>query len=198
MLGLPGQVHEIALKFTNVALAKDKSLPLWKQLDAGGNEALGWPELLPQLSAASELTDFSLFIVAVILFAVVSLGIINTLFMSLYERMFEFGVLRAVGTRPGSVFRLVVSEAGALSVVSIFLGLIITAILMFIMTRVGIDYTGIEYAGVTFREKVYPVATVTQFIEYPLWVFLITTIVGVFPALSAARLTPATAMRKSL
>jgi ABC-type antimicrobial peptide transport system permease subunit len=144
-----------------------------------------------------ELTDFSLLIVGLILFAIVSLGIVNTLFMSLYERMFEFGVLRAVGTRPRAVFRLVLSEAGALSVVSIILGLVISVIFVAWVASVGIDYTGIDYAGVTFREKIYPVLRFVQFVKYPFWVFVITTVVGLYPATYAARLTPARAMRKS-
>jgi ABC-type lipoprotein release transport system permease subunit len=197
MLGLGDGVHEIAIKFTDGTYARDESLPLWGELSAGGNEAIGWPVLLPQLSAAMELTTFSLLIVAIILFAVVSLGIINTLFMSLYERMFEFGVLRAIGTRPMAVFRLVISEAGALSVFSIIIGLIMSAFFLVLVTKIGIDYTGMDYAGVTFREKIYPVAEVVQFIKYPLWVFIVTTVVGLYPAIYAARLTPARAMRKS-
>ena len=61
----------------------------------------------------------------VVLFGVVVFGIINTLFMSLYERMFEFGVLRAVGTRPLGMARLILFEAGALAIVSIVLGAIL-------------------------------------------------------------------------
>jgi ABC-type antimicrobial peptide transport system permease subunit len=144
-----------------------------------------------------DLTDFSLLIVGLILFAVVSLGIVNTLFMSLYERMFEFGVLRAVGTRPWAIFRLVLGEAGALSVVSIVLGMVISAIILVWVASSGIDYTGIDYAGVTFREKIYPVVRGIQFVKYPLWVFVITIVVGLYPAAYAARLTPARAMRKS-
>lgn len=197
MLGLGSGVHEIAIKFTDTGYARDRTLPLWNELSAGGNEAIGWPELLPQLSAAMELTDFSLLMVALILFAIVSLGIVNTLFMSLYERMFEFGVLRAVGTRPRAIFRLVLSEAGALSLVSIAIGLVISAVCVAIFMKTGIDYTGIDYAGVTFREKIYPVIRLMQFIKYPFWVFVITTFVGLYPALYAARLTPARAMRKS-
>ena len=197
LLGLTDQVHEIAIKFTDTKLATDEHLPLWAELSEGGNEAIGWPKLLPQLSAAMELTDFSLLIVGLILFAVVSLGIINTLFMSLYERMFEFGVLRAVGTRPWGIFRLVLSEAGALSVVSIGLGLLISAITLILVSHSGIDYTGIDYAGVTFREKIHPVVRAVQFVKYPFWVFVITTVVGLYPATYAARLTPARAMRKS-
>jgi ABC-type lipoprotein release transport system permease subunit len=197
MLNLGGEVHEIAIRFTDTKLAQDESLPLWGELSQGGNEAIGWPLLLPQLNAAMELSNFSLLIVAVILFAVVSLGIVNTLFMSLYERMFEFGVLRAVGTRPFGVFRLVLSEAGALSLISIFVGLVIAAAFLILVRHTGIDYTGIDYAGVTFREKIYPVVQIVQFIKYPLSVFVITTLVGLYPAAYAARLTPARAMRKS-
>ena len=197
MLNLEGQVHEIAFVFRDISYAMDETLPLWEALSAGGNEAIGWPKLLPQLSAAFELTDFSMLIVATILFFVVSFGIVNTLFMSVYERMFEFGVLRAVGTRPGAVFRLIISEAAALSVVAIFLGLILSAIILFAFMKTGVDYTGIDYAGVTFRDKIYPVATFAQFIKYPVAVFVITTVVGLYPALYAARLTPARAMRKS-
>jgi ABC-type lipoprotein release transport system permease subunit len=197
LLGLGDGVHEIAFTFTDPEYARDETLPLWADLAAGGNEAIGWPTLLPQLSAAMELSDFSLLIVAIILFAVVSLGIINTLFMSLYERMFEFGVLRAIGTRPLAVFRLVLSEAGALSLISIVIGLVLSVFFLGLVAKTGIDYTGLDYAGVTFREKIYPVAQVVQFIKYPLWVFFITVIVGLYPAIYAARLTPARAMRKS-
>lgn len=197
MLGLGNDIHEIAISFTDPAYARDNTLPLWGELSAGGNEAVGWPTLLPQLDAAMALSSFSILIVAIILFAVVSLGIINTLFMSLYERMFEFGVLRAIGTRPLAVFRLVLSEAGALSLVSIVIGLLMSAFFLVLVAKTGIDYTGLDYAGVTFREKIYPVAEVFQFVKYPLAVFFITIIVGLYPATYAARLTPARAMRKS-
>jgi putative ABC transport system permease protein len=111
--------------------------------------------------------------------------------------MFEFGVLRAVGTRPRTLAQLVIGEAAALAVISIVLGTIIAGIVVWIFTHVGIDYTGIEYAGVTFRSKIYPVAQLIQFIKYPLLVLLLTVIVGLYPALYAARLEPARAMRKS-
>jgi len=197
MLGLGGGVHQIAIKFTDGEVATDEHLPLWGELSEGGNEAIGWPVLLPQLSAAMELTDFSLLIVGFILFAVVALGIVNTLFMSLYERMFEFGVLRAVGTRPWAIFRLVLGEAGALSLISIALGMVISAVILVLVSHFGIDYTGIDYAGVTFRDKIYPVIRAVQFVKYPFWVIVITMVVGLYPATYAARLTPARAMRKS-
>jgi ABC-type antimicrobial peptide transport system permease subunit len=145
-----------------------------------------------------KLLGFSLLLVGLILFGVVALGIINTLFMSLHERMFEFGVLRAVGTRPWRMAQLIVLEAGALAILSIGLGNLLGLIVTAMVAKTGIDYTGIEYAGVTFRELLYPVMKVEQFILYPIWVFIFTTIVGIYPAIHAARILPAEAMRKSL
>jgi ABC-type lipoprotein release transport system permease subunit len=198
MLNLAGQAHEIALKFTHDRYARDRELPFWKNHSAGGNEAIGWPILLPQLHAAFELSRFSVLLVGLILFSVVALGIVNTLFMSLYERMYEFGVIRAVGTRPLAVGRLVVFEAGALALVSILLGMLLGFATTYITACYGIDYTGIEFAGVTFRYLLYPVLETTQFIYYPFSVLVFTMLVSLYPAAYAARLTPAEAMRRSL
>jgi ABC-type antimicrobial peptide transport system permease subunit len=88
-------------------------------------------------------------------------------------------------------------EAGALSVISIALGMVISAVILTLVSHSGIDYTGIDYAGVTFRDKIYPVFRAVQFVKYPFWVIVITMVVGLYPAAYAARLTPARAMRKS-
>ena len=197
MLALGDEVHQIALKFHDAYLGRDQDHPFWNRYSRNGNEAVGWTVLLPQLEAAFELSGFSTLIVAIILFGVVSLGIVNTLFMSLHERMFEFGVMRAVGTRPVAMGQLVILEAGALAILSVVLGMILGFVTLYISSRTGIDYTGIEFAGVTFRELLYPVMEVRQFIVFPLWIFAFTVGIAFYPAIYAARLTPAKAMRKS-
>jgi ABC-type antimicrobial peptide transport system permease subunit len=118
--------------------------------------------------------------------------------MSLYERMFEFGVMRAIGTYPFAMARLVILEAAALAVISCVIGAIIGYASVAITASIGIDYTGIEFAGVTFRRLLYPVMQVHQFTTYPVAVVLFTLVVALYPAVFAARLTPAEAMRRSL
>jgi len=198
MLGLGDEIHEITLRFTQSEYARDRSLPFWKHYSEGGNEAVSWTELLPELKAAFELSHFATYIVGFILFGVVALGIVNTLFMSLHERMFEFGVMRAVGTRPLRMAQLILFEAGALAAISIILGLFIGFVITLITMKTGIDYTGIEFSGVTFRKLLYPELKIEQFLIYPFAVFLFTVLVGLFPAFSAAKLSPAKAMRRSL
>jgi ABC-type lipoprotein release transport system permease subunit len=198
MLGLGEDIHEIAIDFTEDSYGRNENHPFWDRYSRHGNEAIGWTVILPELDAALEISQFSTFIVGLILFAVVSLGIINTLFMSLHERMFEFGVLRAIGTRPFAMGRLILLEAASLAVLSIILGVIFGYVLTYIFQQTGIDYTGIEFSGVTFRELLYPVLKLEQFTTYPLVVFLFTLLTGLYPAIYAARMSPSDAMRRSL
>lgn len=198
MLGIGNNVHEIALVFTDSKLASDPDFFFWRKYSRFGNEAAGWPAILPQMEAAFELSRFSTYLMGLILFGIVALGIINTLFMSLHERMFEFGVLRAVGTRPWGIAQLIIYEAGSLAVLSIAMGCILGFIATVITAGIGFDYTGIEYVGVTFRRLIFPVLQLRQFIEYPLWLFIFTTLVGLYPAIYAARMLPSAAMRRGL
>lgn len=197
MLGLSNEVHQLALKFIDPDIGRNDTHPFWARHYTDGNEAVGWSILMPQLEKAFALAGISRWIVGLILFAVVALVIVNSLFMSLYERMFEFGVLRAVGTRPLAMGQLVVLEAGALAIIAIVLGLVLGLVLVSAIAHTGIDYGGIEYEGVTIRKLLYPVLHINQFVIYPVAAFLFTLVISLYPAVYAARLTPAKAMRKS-
>ncbi len=197
MLAIGNSVHEIAIKFTSIAYSQDTALPFWDTYSQHGNEALSWTELMAQLTIVLEMTKYTKYIMGVILFGVVIFGIINTLFMSLYERMFEFGVLRAVGTRPFGMARVILFEAGALAIVSIVLGTILGFLVTALLAYTGIDYTGIEMMGVTMQEFIRPIMTVEQFIIYPIWVFVFTIIAGLYPARHVAKMAPVDAMRRS-
>ena len=197
MLGLRGGIHQIAIRFTDDRVGRNGDHPFWEQYSRGENEALAWTELMPLLATSIEISQFATYMLGLILFAVVALGIVNTLFMSLHERMFEFGVLRAVGTRPFAMGRLILFEAGALAAVSIVLGAILGLIATYIVMKTGIDYTGIEFAGVTFRKLLYPVLQASQFLIYPAAVFVFTLVVALYPAIYAGRMKPTEAMRRS-
>ena len=197
MLGIGKDVHEIAIKFTSTDYSQNNALQFWETYSKHGNEVLSWTEILPQLKAIFDISKYSKYITGFILFIVVAFGIINTLFMSLYERMFEFGVLRAVGTRPFGMARLILFEAGALAIVSITIGVILGFVLTAIFARVGLNYTGIEMMGVTIQEFIYPALTIQQFIIYPISVFVFTIIAGLYPARYVAKMSPVQAMRHS-
>jgi len=196
-LGASG-AHEVAVAFVDPSVAQEATLPFWNAFSEGGNEALGWPGLLPQMHTILRMSNLNLAITGAILFGVVAMGIINTLFMSIYERMFEFGVLRALGTRRRALLRLVIMEAASLAVVSIVIGTILGLAVTLWIGRVGIDYGNIEMGGVTIRDRIYPLLQWSQYVVYPAWAFVLTTLVGIYPAFHAGRIPPATAMRRAM
>jgi ABC-type antimicrobial peptide transport system permease subunit len=102
-----------------------------------------------------------------------------------------------VGTRAWAMARLILLEAGALAVLSILLGCILGFLVTYATMKIGINYTGIEFSGVTFREQLFPVLEVEQFVIYPIAVFIFTVFAGLYPAIFAARMSPAKAMRRS-
>jgi len=197
LLHIGNNYHEIAFDLNDIKLSGDKNLFLWDKYSKNGNKAMGWNRIFTELDGLLEMSQFSLMLTAFILFGVVALGIVNTLFMSLYERMFEFGVLRAIGTRPFRMALIIVMEAASLAVISIIIGILLGYILTYLFTIVGFDYRGLEFGGVTIAEMLYPVFAIKQYIVYPIWLFFLTTLVGIYPAVYAAKLTPAKAMRKS-
>lgn len=197
MLALKNNVHEIAIKFTSPTYGQNPDKAFWDRYSEYGNEVLSWTEILPELQAMFTMFEYSKYIVGALLFVVVVFGIINTLFMSLYERMFEFGVLRAVGTRPFGMARLILFEAGSLAIISIILGGILGFVLTTIFNSVGINYTGIEMMGVTLQEFIYPVLTLEQYIFFPISLFIFTIIAGLYPAWYVAKMSPVEAMRRS-
>jgi ABC-type lipoprotein release transport system permease subunit len=198
MLNIGDGIHEIAVQFQNIQDSMNPELPFWGRFSQWGNEAASWAEVLPQLNAVFEMTAISRFVMFILIASVVVFGIINTLFMSLYERLFEFGVLRAVGTRPGGVLRLMIFEAGALGIISAGIGIVLGLAVTGILAHTGIDYRGIEFAGSTIRELIYPVLNIYQFIFYPLGIIAFTSLVGLYPAITAARMSITDAMRRSL
>ncbi len=198
MLNIGAGIHEMAVQFQNIQDSMNLELRFWERFSQWGNEAASWAEVLPQLNAVFEMTAISRFVMFILIAFVVVFGIINTLFMSLYERLFEFGVLRAVGTRPGGVLRLMIFEAGALGIISAGIGIVLGLAVTGILAHTGIDYRGIEFAGSTIRELIYPVINIYQFIFYPLGIIAFTSLVGLYPAVTAARMSITDAMRRSL
>ena len=197
LLAIGSNIHEIALKFNDIKDAGNQNLPFFKKYSSYNNEALGWNKLFHDLESLIKMSQFSLWLSALVLFAVVALGIVNTLFMSLYERMFEFGILRAIGTRPFKMAFLIIFEAIVLSLISIVIGVMIGYLVTYVFSITGIDYIGYEFNNVTIQDLIYPVIAPYQYVVYPILLIIFITIVSFYPASYAARLKPAKALRKS-
>jgi putative ABC transport system permease protein len=73
---------------------------------------------------------FSMFdVMSLIAIVVGALGIVNTLTMSVMERLQEIGMLRAIGMTRAQITRMVLAEAGLIGIIGGILGLITGVIL---------------------------------------------------------------------
>ncbi|HVZ79870.1 MAG TPA: ABC transporter permease [bacterium] len=198
MAGLPGAAHEIAFRFKEGDGSEAFHDGLYRKLSENGNEALDWSRLMPDMKSAMDLTGVSSAILAVLLAVLAGLAILNTLFMALYERFFEFGVLRALGTRPFQLGALVMAESAALGLLSVALGTLLGFLFTGILSATGVNYAGIEFSGVTFQQAVYPQMRALQYTVFPLGVWVFTVLIALYPAVHAARIVPAKALHRSL
>lgn len=198
LLGMGSGIHEIGIKFQHRAQGEQLNNPLWDKLNVTGNLAESWKLVASSFVGLMKMVDESKAIVAFVLMFLVAFGIINTLFMALYERMFEFAVLRALGTKSREIFIMIVSEAGSLALISILTGLLITLVLAVPMYIWGIDYSGIEFGKVTIREPVHFVFRWYQFTWIPFFALLFTILISMYPALHAARIKMAEAIKRSM
>lgn len=198
MLGLGNAVHEIAFNFNEELLSGDRSLPIWAELTDAENIAEGWKTLMPELASMIGMFDYSMFIVGGILFVVAILGVVNAMFMSIYERTYEFGVILAIGTRRLNIFLLIMAEGLMLCLFSLLIGGLIGTVAVVWVAHIGIDYGDMDFSGVALAEVLRPELRLKQFTVLPLAVFLMTMLASVYPAVHASRIVPAHALHKSL
>ena len=197
LLNISG-VHEVALRLQHLEQAEDKDLAFWQILNNDEIETLSWQALIPQLSSMFAMTEYSTLIVSIIMYILVCLGLINTMFMSIFERQTEFGILLAIGTRSKQLFYQIMLEGFFIGLLSVVVGLFLAFIFCYWGAIVGIDYSAIEMSGMTLNEPIYLVLDATSFALMGSATLAVTLIACIYPALHAAGLQPSFAMRKTL
>lgn len=197
MMNIGSNFHEIVFKFNKKESIINPPIEFLSEFSKNDNEALSWKKLVPAIDAGIQLTSYSLYIGSFILFAIIALSTMNTLFMSLYERMYEFGIMKAIGTRPFFIFRLIIIEAIALATMSSIFGILVGGSATFITSAIGISHlTDVEYLGTTIRSAIRPIPSLHQYIIYPLAIIIFATLSSIYPAISAARIIPSKSMKR--
>ncbi len=192
------QTHEFAIKFNNPLDAENPDTAIFQQFNKEEIEAMGWLDLNKEISLVIELMAYSSLIVGSILFLLASLGVINSMFMSIYERIYEFGVIKAIGTRPAAISRLILCEALLLAIISCLLGSLLGFALGSWTSTHGIAIGEIEFSGIAFNNNILTEFHVAQFTQFPFYVVLLTIVAAIYPARFAAKIVPSEALQRSL
>ncbi|TLU66376.1 ABC transporter permease [Thalassotalea litorea] len=191
--------HEIAIQLQGDAIVDDRNDPFWQKYNHNDRELLSWKALFPQINGMLEMSSYSTLITSLIMYILVSLGLINTMFMSIFERHNEFGILLAIGTRPKRLFAQILCEGFFIGVIGMICGLLLGYIVCQAGAHYGINFgDAVELSGITINEPIYLIINYLEFIKLSLALLLVTMLACIYPALHASKLSPSLAMRKPL
>jgi len=162
-----------------------------QQIRKKGFSAFSLNDALQGAKRAFILLDIVLSLIGSIALAVSSLGIVNTMVMSILERTREIGIMKAIGGSDGDIRKIFLIEASAIG----FLGGVSGVVLGWIVGRI-----------VNFGANVYiqnQGGTPGNLFSLPFWLIggaiafsiSISLIAGSYPAARAARLDPIRALR---
>jgi ABC-type lipoprotein release transport system permease subunit len=138
MAGIPGEIHELAVILSQQR-ADRQVFPVLQQLLAERSQlrALSWDEAMPNLSNAIKLDYASQKFIFIVMLLIVTIGVINTLLMSVMERFREFGVILAVGASTVSLRCLVFVEALLLGLIAMLFGTFLGSLLTWYFQSIG-------------------------------------------------------------
>lgn len=125
--------------------------------------------------------------IAAISLLVGGIGIMNTMYTAVLERTKEIGTMKAIGAKNSDVLFIFLFEAGLLGLVGGLIG---------IAFGIGLgklaEYIGATFLGSNLLRADFPVPLLIGSLSFSI---LIGIISGIFPAMQAARLKPADALR---
>lgn len=195
LLVMEKRVHEIALVVDKLGRVERITRELKRRIDSPDLQVAPWQVFAESFYRAMKADKEGMWIMLLVIVLVVAVGILNTVLMSVLERQREYGMLRAVGTRPGQIVRLVLAEVSILAVFSIVAGLLVGLLINHLLSLKGIHFSdAFTYGGMTF-DTVRTEINTRSFTIPAVTVLLSALIVSVFPALKAARTDPARSMR---
>ncbi|HGG06104.1 MAG TPA: ABC transporter permease [Aliiroseovarius sp.] len=157
---------------------------------------LAWDDIRPEIKSAIALDLTIAVMLYTTLVIVVVFIILNTLYMSVLERTREFGMLLALGMKPGQIGRLVWAEMIMLSLMGAGIGILLGIAVTSYVQSVGISFEGMQdiYEQWGLPPRIYPHMTLFRVLVGPGAIVSAITILGIIPYRRTLGLEPVSAM----
>jgi ABC-type antimicrobial peptide transport system permease subunit len=154
---------------------------------------------MPVISRFLEIADVQIMIMLSFTYIAVASVIFNAMLMSVFERIHEFGIMKAIGVSPWFVVGLVYAETLVQTLVAALLGLSSGSALAFYLQKHGIDMSaissGFSFAGVALDPMWYAHVTAKSLWLPVVFLFIVAAIAVIYPAAKVALLRPLEAIR---
>lgn len=201
LTGNSGSIHELAIILASGAeeaiLYNRITDKLKGRADIG---VVRWEEAMPNLANAIKLDYASGNFVFMIILLIVTIGVVNTLLMSVMERMREFGLILALGSKPMTLRIMIMLEALLLGLVAAAIGSLLGCLVTWYLVTVGIDLAKLlpetlEFGGVVFDPVMRAIWDPAWMLKITLYIVGITLLAALYPAVKAGRITPVEGLR---
>jgi ABC-type lipoprotein release transport system permease subunit len=122
LMRMPDGAHEIAVMRPNREMGLDTATDRVAAI-ADGYETLNWRQLMPTIASLLDVMDNQIIVMILITYIAVASVILNAILMSVFERIHEFGIMKAIGVMPWQVASLIYIETLLQVVVACLLAL---------------------------------------------------------------------------
>ncbi len=199
-LAAPGSVSRFEIHYPElVRLDQDVQTPLIRDQLRQELPQLNveeWRELNPALVRLLDVIGPLMAVVNVIFFLLAGLLVVNTIYLSLMERIHEFGVIISLGANGRKVITMITLESMLLTITGAAAGLAIGLTWLAFLSR-GVRFPGLDeyYASLGLNPVFYLTITPAQTMFIVSFAIAIGILAALWPASVAARLEPVEAMR---
>jgi putative ABC transport system permease protein len=180
-------LHGLNKAFTALGAEFD---PLLNKMDKPIFEVHTWEKLTPFFNIAKMIDLMTLFI-KIMLVAIVLVSIMNVMVMAVYERINEIGTIAAMGTGPGRILALFLTEGLLLGALGAVIGVIVSVVGIAALKAAKISFNFGQQQGLILN----PSITAADIVSIALIVIFIATLGSLQPAWKAAKMDPITALR---
>ena len=193
-----GLIHQVAFNGpadTDLLAAKQAL-----QKVAPKTEIMTWQELYVTLALMSEMMTSYMLVFAFIFGIGAAIGVLNTLLMASYERMHEYGIMKAIGTTAPRLFAGTMLEGLMIGLLGSIVGGLISLPIVIWLQDTGLDISQwmdtMNVMGVNFDPIWRADLTLEPFLMVPAVMLFLSLLAAVYPALLVSRLNPTEAMRE--
>ncbi len=193
MVRLENKIAQIAFEVPDDAALEAVVTRL--QAAAPALDVRQWRKLSLIMGAMDATMGGVIFVWMGVMMVMISIGVINTQLMAVFERTHEFGLLRALGLKPGHVLALVALESALLIGLGVLIGMAMGAGTVWGLSD-GIDLSAFGKALEAFKsgDVLYLHINPIDYVIFPLAIWLLGVLVALWPAWRAAKIAPVEAM----
>ena len=147
-----------------------------------------------QMTKGRNMLTRALWIIGLLTLVSGIVGVSNIMLITVKERTHEFGIRKALGARPGSILKLIVTESVLITAFFGYIGMLLGMISCQILDAT-VGQSKVEIFGESIKMLDNPTVGLSTAIGATVVLIVTGTIAGIFPARQAAKVKPIEALR---